>query len=110
MSDCTVNIADFRSFHVMKALRTDAPRPQPTAKDGDFTLPIHLCQLDFGSRDARVLDISMIREAWLNGHRARNKAKVLRFVEPVSRFNSVRFNEAEGDLDDSDPSDCPPAA
>src|ERR1039458_7361575 len=73
MSDCTVNIADFRSFHVMKALRTDAPRPQPTAKDGDFTLPIHLCQLDFGSRDARVLDISMIREAWLNGHRARNK-------------------------------------
>ena len=124
MSNCTVNIADFRSLHVLKAHRLrDAIQGRAQRRAFDlFAPPLHTNRQRFelaivDSTDSHVLDIGAVREArnavkCSNTNRGRHGATVLRFADGASRQNATGIGDVEvmEKSEKSDPLDCPPAA
>jgi hypothetical protein len=119
MCNYAVNIADFRSLHVLKARRQqDAIQGRPSARFTPALLPSGQ-RFDWAVEpdDSQVFDIGTVREAWyaqrhLKANRGRHRATVLRFANGASRQNATAAGEVEttGMPEGSDPLDCPPAA
>lgn len=100
MIDFPLNIADFRSLHVVKARRHQHQRLEcaPQFDSGP------------GLNHHSVLNIEALRDAWRvrqfsDAGRGDRWAKIICFADHVSRRNpSVSSTQS------SDPLDCPPAA
>jgi hypothetical protein len=122
MSDCTVNIADFRAIHVMNAPRlqelsrraTTAPEQSVSRHVREplqFRVGMGMC-----TQGSRVLNIARVREMRSSerssGSNGGCRAKVLPFADEAVRMVSVRpiSSKPLARSEDFDPIDNPPAA
>ena len=123
MSDCTVNIADFRSVHMLNAprrqefSRRSSNNPSQHTPSGHSTEPFRvLVEMALISKNSRVYDIARIREmrdSERSNEGSRScRAKVLRFeyeaVKPLPQ--SPNYFKSQPNSEDFDPLDSPPAA